>query len=131
MMVTAIRVSISGGNQSASGTKPKAAAISELERARGALRRQEAQGGGDFETETVDAWVDGEFRAVGPDRIFEQHVEELLVPVELQVVGERGPFDVRAGLLVGRERSVRRQRDARVHDARREKAGIVLVEVRS
>ena len=30
-MVTAISVSISGGNQSASGTKPKAAAISEIE----------------------------------------------------------------------------------------------------
>jgi len=31
MMVTAISVSMSGGNQSASGTNPKAEAISEIE----------------------------------------------------------------------------------------------------
>ena len=30
-------------------------------------------------------WI-GEFGAVGADRIFEQHVEQLLVPVELEIV---------------------------------------------
>ena len=160
-MVAAISVSISGTNQSASGTKPKAAAISEiecasvnevtritsglqppegeneaeqeqevvdalqdvpeprdaeapgrlmparvephearvaveLERPHGAVRRQEAQGRLDPLGEAVDARVDREGGAVRPDRVFEQHVEELLVPVEVEVVGEaagpaRGP----------------------------------------
>ena len=101
----------------------------ELERARGAVRRQEAQRGRDFEAEPVDARVDGEFRAVRADRVVEQHVEELLVPVELEVVGERRPLDMRARLLVGGERPVGGERDPRLDDPRGPEAGVVLVKV--
>src|SRR5437016_9358601 len=171
MMVTAISVSMSGGNQSASGTNPKAEEISEiecptvnavtmmtsgrsrrngitrqhrnsrwsapsricqkpdttkrsaawcqrgieaheagiavdLERARGAVGGQEAQCRGDFLAEPVDAQPDREFGTVGLDWIFEQDIEQLLVPIELQTVGERGAFHVHTRLLIRRERSI-------------------------
>src|SRR6266487_250843 len=153
MMVTAISVSMSGGNQSASRTNPKAEAISEiecptvnavtmmtsgrsrrngitrqhrnsrwsvpsgieaheagiavdLERARGAVGGQEAQCRGDFLAEPVDAQPDREFGTVGLDWIFEQDIEQLLVPIELQTVGERGAFHVHTRLLIRRERSI-------------------------
>ena len=165
MMVTAIRVSMSGGNQSASGTKPKAEAIKrdrmahgerghddderpqlperdhqaeqeqqmvgavqdvpepghdktqsgvvpariepnqagiamKLECARDAVGRHEAQRGGHLLTKAVDARVDGEFGMRGADRVFEQDIEQLLVPVELQIVREPRPLHVRARLIV-------------------------------
>ena len=93
----------------------------ELERADGAAGRQEAQRRRDLAAEPVDARMDREFGAVGADRIFEQHVEQLLVPVEVEVVGEPRPCDVRERLLVGGERPVRRQRHARMR--RRAAAG--------
>ena len=62
----------------------------ELERARGAAGWQEAQCRGDFLAEPVDAQADREFGTVGLDRVFEQDIEQLLVPVEVQVVGEAG-----------------------------------------
>ena len=101
----------------------------EFERARGAVGRQETQRGRDLEAQLVDARMDGEIGAGRPDRIVEQHVEELLVPVELEIVGERRPFDMRARLLVGRERPVGGERDPRLDDPRRRQAGVVLVEV--
>ena len=62
----------------------------EFERARGAAGRQEAQCRGDFLAEPVDAQTDRELGTVGLDRIFEQDIEQLLVPVQLQIVGKRG-----------------------------------------
>ena len=60
----------------------------ELEGAHGAAGRQEAQGRRDPLAEAVDARMDGEGGALRRDRIFEQHVEQLLVPVEVELVGE-------------------------------------------
>ena len=193
-MVAAISVSISGRNQSASGTKPKAAAISEIEwasvkavtritsgrrRRKGRTRQsrnrrwsmpsQDVPEAGDARSarrpgasadrgargpgrrgtrrrarrrpaagsagpsrpaaEAVDARVDGEVGAVRPDRVFQQHVEQLLVPVEVEVVGEARPLHVRERLLVGGERAVGGQRHAHGRDARRTQARVVLVEV--
>ena len=100
----------------------------ELERARGAAGWQEAQCRGDFLPEPVDAQADREFGTVGLDRILKQDVEQLLVPIELQIVGKRGPFQVRTRLLIRRERSVGRQRHARVEDAGRWKRRAVFVD---
>src|ERR1700716_1606625 len=123
-MVTAISVSISGGNHSASGTNPRAEAISEIEcptvndvtmtmsgrsRRNGTTRqsrnsrwpgparmcqkpdstrarpagREEAQRGGDVLQESVDGRADRKRGAVGADFIFQQHIEQLLVPVQV------------------------------------------------
>src|SRR5262249_33054548 len=100
----------------------------ELERARGAVGRQEAQCRGDFLAEPVDAQADREFGTVGLDRIFEQDVEQLLVPIKLQTVGEPRPFHVRTRLLIRRERSIGRQRHAGVEDVRWWKRRAVFVD---
>ena len=80
------------------------------------------------ESEPVDARVDSEFGTIGSDRVFQHYVEQLLVPVELQVVGEAGRLHVRARRFIRRERFVRRQRYARVKDAGRRKQDVVLVD---
>ena len=72
---------------------------------------------------------DGEGGALGADRILEQHVEQLLAPVEVELVGEPRAVEMRARLLVGGERAVGRQRDARGGDPRRRQPTVVLVEV--
>ena len=59
-----------------------------IERADGAARRQEAQHRRYIAAEAIELEADREFRVVGSDGIFKQHVEQLLVPVELEVVGE-------------------------------------------
>src|ERR1700730_13924007 len=188
-MVTAIRVSTSGGNQSPSGTKPKAEAKSEIEcptvkavtmttsgrrRRNGATRqtrnrrwsvpsrmcqkpeatkrglmpdrierhqaglavelegpngaagRQETQRRRHLVAEAIDARMDGELRAVGPNWIFEQHVEQLLVPVEIEVVRDARTRHMRARPRRGTERQIRRQRYARIGDPRRRQRRIVL-----
>ena len=89
----------------------------EFERARGAVGRQEAQCRGDFLAEPVDAHADREFGTVGLDRAFEQDIEQLLVPVELQILGKPGSFHVRTRLPIRRERSIGCQRHACVEDA--------------
>jgi hypothetical protein len=78
----------------------------ELERARGAFGRKEAQCRGDVLAEPVDTHADCKLGMVGLDWIFEQDIEQLLVPIELQTVGERGSFHVRTRLLIRRERSI-------------------------
>jgi len=54
-----------------------------LERARGAFGRKEAQRRGDVLAEPVDTHADGELGTVGVDRVFEQDIEQLLIPVEV------------------------------------------------
>src|SRR5215470_7408679 len=70
----------------------------ELEGAHRAVRRHETQRSVDGAAEPIDAQVDGELRTVRPDRIFEQHIQQLLAPVEIEIVGERRPQRVGASL---------------------------------
>jgi hypothetical protein len=73
-------------------------------------RRYEPQHGRDLAAEPVDVEQDGEFRTIGPDRIFELHVEVELVPVEVHLVGEARPaLEMRDCLLIGGEGLVRRE----------------------
>ena len=71
-----------------------------LERARGAFGRKEAQRRGDVLAEPVDTHADGELGTVGLDRVFEQDIEQLLVPVEVQIVGEAGRRHVLPRVLI-------------------------------
>src|SRR5215471_18700196 len=100
-----------------------------LEGAYRAIRWHEAQRGVDAAAEPVHTQIDGEFRAFGLDRIFEQHVEQLLAPVQIEIVGKRRPEHMSAGLLEGGKRFVRRQRYQRGDDAGLLKLGAVLVNV--
>ena len=52
----------------------------ELEGALGAGRRHEAQDGDDAHAQARERRVDRERRAIGPDRVLEEHVEQRLVP---------------------------------------------------
>ena len=101
----------------------------ELEGAHRAARRQETQRGRNTQGQAVDVHPHGEFRAIGPDRVFQQHVQHLLVPIEVDIAGERRTFDVGTRLLVRGERAVGRQRHARVSDARRGKPRVVFEHV--
>ena len=57
----------------------------ELERAHGASRRHEPQDGDHPLPEPLDAGTDGKLRAVGLDRVLQQHVEQALFPVQLRI----------------------------------------------
>jgi hypothetical protein len=181
-MVTAINVSISGGNQSASGTMPgrerrddedegpqpadrdhqaeqeqqvvrtfkdmpepgrdkpergltptriemhQAGVAVEFECAGRATGGQKAQRRGDITAKPVDARTDGKLRVVRLDRIFEQHIEQLLVPVEVHGVGEPRSLHVRKRLCIRDERPIRRQRHAHMHNARRWKRYVVFIQ---
>ena len=72
----------------------------ELEGADGAAGRQKAQRGGDVLPEPVHSRIDRELGLVGADGIFQEHVEQLLVPVEIEIVRKRRSGDVGAGGIV-------------------------------
>ena len=99
----------------------------QLEGAHVPARRQEAQGRRHPLAEAVDARMHGEGGALGADRILEQHVEELLAPVEVELLREARAVEVGTRRLVGNEGAVGRQRHARGGDPRRRQAAIVLV----
>ena len=84
----------------------KARIAMEFEIARSAGRRHEAQIRRDPQAIAVDARMDRELRDLRLDRIFQQHVEQLLIPVELEIVGHSRPEQVRARRLVGGKRAV-------------------------
>jgi hypothetical protein len=75
----------------------------EFEGPNGTAWRQEAQRRRHVVAETIEARVDRECRAVGPDRIFEQHVKQLLVPVEVEVVRDARARHMGAGACIGAE----------------------------
>ena len=50
--------------------------------------------------EPVDSRIDRELGLVGADGIFQEHVEQLLVPVEIEIVRKRRSGDVGAGGIV-------------------------------
>ena len=85
-------------------------------------RRQKAQRGGNLEPQPVDARVDRELRAGGLNRIFQQHVEQLLVPVEIEIVRQRRALDIFQRGFVSGKRRIRRQRHAHLRNARRGQA---------
>ena len=92
-----------------------------------APRRQKTQYGRDIAAETIDTPADRELGAIRADRIFEQHVEELLVPDQVDAVCEPWPVQVCDCFLIRRERSIRWQRDQRLGDARLRQWRVVLV----
>ena len=71
----------------------------ELEGADGAARRQKAQRGGDVLPEPVHSRIDRELGLVGRMG-YSEHVEQLLVPVEIEIVRKRRSGDVGAGGIV-------------------------------
>jgi hypothetical protein len=95
-----------------------------LERPGVAIGRHETECGRHLAAEPIDAKFNRELGTIGLDRILEQHVEELLGPIELQARIERRPFEVSQCLVIRGKRFVRR-RDIRAYHAARER-GIVL-----
>src|SRR3954462_5304553 len=77
-----------------------------LECAGVAVRWHEAQRGRDLAAKPVDAEFNRELGAIGLDRIFEQHVEELLSPIELQRRIKLRSFEMCQCLLVRGKRLV-------------------------
>ncbi len=75
----------------------------ELEGPNGAAGRQETQRRRHLMAEAVDARMDRELRAVGPNWIFQQHVEQLLVPVEIEVVRDTRTRHMGARPRIGTE----------------------------
>ena len=65
----------------------------------------------DVDAEAAEGRLDRKGRPVRRDRVFEQDVEERLVPVERRVERERRAGDVRQRGVIGDERAIRRQRD--------------------
>src|SRR5262249_7889213 len=72
-------------------------------------RGQESQDRDDSQTKTLERRMNREIRAIGLNRILEQHIEHPLIPVQVDVVGKPRPGDMRQRLLIACERFVRLQ----------------------
>ncbi len=88
-----------------------------FKRADCAARRQKAKRNGDARGQPVKGRMDREVRLVGLDGIFEEHVQHQLVPENGRAICEFRTHDVLERLIVGRERGIGFQGQARLDDA--------------
>src|ERR1044071_2286607 len=88
-------------------------AVAQIERPRLAGRGDEPHHHVHLDAQALETRADGELRALGADRVLEQHVEQALAPVKLGIVPEARRVEVRHGGLIGGEGTVRFERYAR------------------
>ena len=140
---------MSGGNQSASGARPLADAMSViecrlvpprfeadeprvaqvLERALRPVRRKEAEHRRRPDPQVGERRPDGELRCRRRDLILDHHVEHRLLPRQVRRVREGRTCDAGEGTVVRRKRPVRWQRQARRDHPTTIERTVVLVEL--
>ena len=87
--------------------------VVQLECPHATVRRQQPQRNRDALCQRSQARVDRKARLVGRDRVLEPGVEHALLPVQIRVVWQRRPAEMRdSAVVVVPERRIRRQRHA-------------------
>src|SRR5437879_6915809 len=101
---------------------------SEFERANFAAGWNKPKDGYDAQTQPRERRMNGKTGLLRLNWVFEQHVEQGLVPVDVCVVRKGRSVDVGNRILIGNARAIGRERDACRDDLRFRKASIVFID---
>ena len=101
----------------------------EFKRADRSARRQKAESDDDARGQPVKAGMNREARLVGLNGVLKEHVQHRLVPENGRAIRELRAGDMRERLVVGRERRIGFEREARLHDARLRQARVSFIDI--